>query len=123
MGAPYPSPRRWTKAEDYVHLPAWLQERSRRGSQKYFFHLREGGHFLRDDEGLSLSDLEEAKLEAVRGAKAILAAHRALGTTCLDSVIEVETEEGERLFDLLLRQVQDLDALTLQFATIGARSR
>jgi hypothetical protein len=123
MGVQYPSPQLWTKAEDYVRLPAWLGEKKRRASTTYYFHLREGGNFLQDEEGMDLPDLEAVKLEAFRGARSILAAYHTLGTSCADGLIEVQTADGLVVMKLPLRTIRPPhDARPVGLASIGARS-
>ena len=39
---------------------------------RYFFHLRDGDHLLRDAEGAELLDLEAARTEALLVAREIL---------------------------------------------------
>ena len=39
---------------------------------RYFFHLRDGKHLLRDAEGVDLLDLEAARTEALLLAREIL---------------------------------------------------
>lgn len=46
---------------------------SEESGMRYFFHLREPGAFLADEEGLELSDLNAVKIAAIAGARSIIA--------------------------------------------------
>ena len=55
--------------------------------------------------GMDLPDEESARVEAVRGARSILADTVKEGRLPLSAMVGVEDEEGRRLFDLTFKEV------------------
>lgn len=39
---------------------------------RFYFHVRSPDHFIRDDEGIELADLECVRREALQGARGLL---------------------------------------------------
>ena len=66
---------------------------------RYFFHIIDDT-ITRDEEGLSLPDLEAARLAAERGARSLMAEEVMNGRLSLDHRIEVADEQGALLFAL-----------------------
>jgi hypothetical protein len=76
---------------------------------RYFFHLREAGGYLLDDEGLELAGLEAARAAATQAARSIIAGDAILGKLPLGAVVEVDDEAGHRMFDLAVRETVLID--------------
>lgn len=71
---------------------------------RFFFHVCNGAGFAEDEEGLSLPDVEAARAEALKSARALLADDMQQdGTLDLTSFIEVEDERRQHLFKLVFR--------------------
>jgi hypothetical protein len=66
----------------------------------FFFHLREGGHVTRDEEGRELPDRRAAHAVAVMSARDIMCGELMLGHVDLTDSIAVEDEKGESVFEL-----------------------
>ncbi len=81
---------------------------------RYFFHLRESGTLVVDEEGLELAGVDAVQKAAVMGARSVIAAEAMAGKLSLGAVIEVYDESGERVLDVRFR-----DAVTIVNA--GAR--
>jgi hypothetical protein len=60
---------------------------------RFFLHLHECGNVVRDAEGLELPDLRSAIVQALRGARSIIAADVENGAICLSCHIEIENAE------------------------------
>lgn len=71
---------------------------------RYFFHVHDLLGAIKDDEGMDLADLDEAKAEAVRSAREMVAEGKKVGAAGLDRVIEVKTAEGETVFMLIFEE-------------------
>jgi len=68
---------------------------------RFFFHLRQGGRLIVDEEGLELPSLDRAKREALVGAKEVLAEAIKLGRPRVpEEAIVVADEEGRTLYEL-----------------------
>jgi hypothetical protein len=67
---------------------------------RYFFHLREPGGYVVDDEGLELGGLDAVKAAATCGARSIIADEILKGHLPLGTILEVEDEDGRRVLDL-----------------------
>ena len=72
--------------------------------RRYFFHIREGGSLVRDEEGIQLVDDASARAEALRGARSLLSAAVCEGRLPLDHAIVVADEAGAVLFELSYRE-------------------
>ena len=66
---------------------------------RFFFHVRDGEP-VDDPDGMFLSDMRGARLEAVRSARNIIAEDLRRGRLHLSSWIEVTDEQGEAIFAL-----------------------
>lgn len=73
------------------------------------FHLRNSGGYFPDEEGIDLPDLAAVRAAAVEGARSIIAHEAAVGRLPLSTVMEVDGEDGVRLFDLPFRETVVLD--------------
>ena len=76
---------------------------------RYYFHLRESGNLIVDDEGRELVGLDAVKAAATAGARSVIAAEAMAGKIPLGAIIEVENEQGERVLDLPFREAVSLD--------------
>ena len=65
---------------------------------RYFFHVCDGSGVTKDEEGLELSDVDAARREALRGARALMADEIQQGFLTLASLIDVDDEAGRQLF-------------------------
>jgi hypothetical protein len=63
----------------------------------YFFHLRDGDQLVPDDTGMNLQDIEEARAEAVRSARDILADQLRAGEALDGQIVEIADETGKVL--------------------------
>jgi hypothetical protein len=66
----------------------------------YYFHVRNGLGFTRDDEGQDLPDTDAARKVALRGIRSMLASEVAEGRIDLRGRIEVTDAEGESVFEV-----------------------
>jgi len=73
----------------------------------FYFHLREGGHVTRDEEGRELPDRRTAHAVAVMSARDIMCGELLLGRVDLSDRIEVEDEKCERLFEVPFGEAVD----------------
>jgi hypothetical protein len=67
---------------------------------RYYFHVRNGLGFTRDEEGQELPDAEAARAVAVRGVRSLITAEVADGRVDLRGRIEVTDGDGAPLFEL-----------------------
>ncbi len=74
-----------------------------------FFHLRESGGYVFDEEGLDLPDIESVRAAAIAGARSIIGHEAAGGRLPLSTVMEVHGEDGAPLFELPFRETVVLD--------------
>lgn len=63
---------------------------------RFYFDLREGANFIRDDEGLECDSLEVAEREAATAA-ADIARERLLTRAARGVTVEVRNDHGERV--------------------------
>ena len=70
---------------------------------RYYFHLRESGGYVVDDEGIELADMDAVVAAATAGARCVIAGEAMLGRLPLGSVIEVDDQGGGRVLDLSFR--------------------
>jgi hypothetical protein len=70
------------------------------GMQIFYFNISESGVLVRDLEGLELSNIAEARLEALKGARSLLAAAVREGRLPLDDAIVVTDEAGRTVVEL-----------------------
>jgi len=71
----------------------------------FYFHLREGGELLTDDEGQDLPDLSAARREAERGARELLAEAIKAGKERVPEGFVIADETGRALDIVLLAAV------------------
>ena len=76
---------------------------------RYFFHLKEPGNHVVDEEGRELSGIEAAVAAAVAAARSVIASEVMEGRLPLASAIEIEDEQGRRIHELLFRDAVRLD--------------
>jgi hypothetical protein len=72
---------------------------------RYFFHLRENGAYLIDDEGLDLADMDAVRAAATAGARSVIASEVMAGRVPLQAVVEVDDEDGRRVMTLPFKDV------------------
>jgi hypothetical protein len=77
---------------------------------RFYFHVCDGDGFSEDEEGLELADAGAARLEALRGARSLMAEELRRGELNLASFIEVEGEGGELLFTLTFDDAVEIKA-------------
>ena len=75
---------------------------------RYYFHVCNGTGFIEDQQGVELADHAEAREQAYRGARDIMAGDVQRGELDLSSFIEVEDENNELLFTLTFQDAVDL---------------
>ena len=61
---------------------------------RYFFHLREPGAYVRDEEGAELSDLAAAHIYALDSVRDIISMEARRGVIPLSHVIEIADAAG-----------------------------
>ena len=84
---------------------------------RFYFHVCNGSGFTEDDEGSELADLSEARANAIRGLRDIMASELKRGELNLGSFIEIEDEAHK-----LVMTVPFADAVNV--ATVkGARPK
>ena len=66
---------------------------------RFFFHLYDD-IVARDEEGVELADIEAARRTAMFGVRAMICDQVTKGHLHLDHRLEVEDEDGKRVFDL-----------------------
>jgi hypothetical protein len=76
---------------------------------RYFFHLRENGQYIADEEGLDLPDLRAVESAARTSARSVIAAEAMAGHIPLRATIEVNDEHGRRVLELPFRDAVLLD--------------
>ena len=76
---------------------------------RYYLHLRQGQTLHRDPEGAEFVDLEEARGEAVRSARELVAA-AVLENEPVRGQMEVADGEGQILATILLRDVITIES-------------
>jgi hypothetical protein len=71
-----------------------------RGMARYFFDIVCDGQVISDDDGLELRDAEQARREAVAGARSMMAADLLSGVVALNQRIEVRDGSGAMVLAL-----------------------
>jgi hypothetical protein len=74
---------------------------------RFFLHLRDGDTIC-DDDGLIFASPEEARQEAVRAARDMMADQVRQGRLSLKDRIEVEDEGGNTVVTVTFREAVDL---------------
>jgi hypothetical protein len=64
---------------------------------RFHLHIRSKDDFIEDEEGTECLDYVTAVLEAVRGARCLMAGEVSTGKLCLDQAIEVHDAAGRYL--------------------------
>lgn len=67
---------------------------------RYFFDIVCDGQVISDDDGLELRDAEQARREAVAGARSMMAADLLSGVVALNQRIEVRDGSGAMVLAL-----------------------
>lgn len=75
----------------------------------YYFHLREAGQMLADEEGADLPDLSAAKERALAAARDIISSDVRNGAASLHSQIDVVDEDGHTVLVTPFRQAVRID--------------
>jgi hypothetical protein len=70
---------------------------------RFFFHLRDRQHILRDEEGKQCRDMAEAAQFALKAARALISSDALDGRIDLDGQIDIADEGGRLLSTLLFR--------------------
>ncbi len=78
---------------------------------KLFFHLHECGTVVPDEEGVELESLADARLRAVREARAIMSSEVAAGRLCLTCHICVADAQGSTLLTVTFREALEITGL------------
>ena len=76
---------------------------------RYYFHLREAGGYIIDEEGLELEALDAVRQAAIEGARCIIAGEALVGKLPLQAVLEVEDEHGNCVIELPFKDAVHLD--------------
>ncbi|HET7086688.1 MAG TPA: hypothetical protein VFI23_18115 [Rhizomicrobium sp.] len=72
---------------------------------RYFFHIREGSVFYRDEEGQELADAEAAREEAINTAREILSEKLLHGGSLNHRTIEIADETGYVVDEINVRDI------------------
>ncbi len=67
---------------------------------RYYFSIRNGCGFTRDEEGMDLSSDREAQVQAIRGARSLISAGVLEGTLDLDGQIEVTDDRDDKVLTI-----------------------
>ena len=74
----------------------------------YFFHIKENGDVLYDDEGSDHPDPEAAREEAIEGIRQIISDAILTGSPLgLDREMHVDDDVGHTLLTIMFREVVD----------------
>lgn len=74
----------------------------------YFFHSREGGAFVPDEQGRTFDNIEAATTNAVTEARALMAYQVRDGTLNLDGEIQITAVGGVRLATISFEQALEV---------------
>lgn len=75
---------------------------------RYYFHLREAGDVVPDEEGMELPDLDAARRFAVRGTRDLMAGAVLRGELPLSHAVEIADQRGT-----VLKTVSFAEAVTV----------
>jgi hypothetical protein len=64
---------------------------------RFYFHLRAGDQFIRDDDGQDLADASAAKLEAISCAREIVAGAIRSGHASVPDAFVIADERGQEI--------------------------
>jgi hypothetical protein len=74
---------------------------------RYFLHIRNGGN-VRDEEGLDLPGVPDARARAIEGIRSIVAEEAREGRIDLAGWIEIANGKGDMLLAVPFREAFDL---------------
>lgn len=77
---------------------------------RFYFHAHEWGTTFEDHEGLGRADLDVARQDATRLARAFMSAEAAEGRPCLTCCVSVADVAGSRVVSVLPTTTADLPA-------------
>ena len=69
---------------------------------RYFFHIKDDDHLIRDEEGVDLDDLDAIKAEVIESSRAVVSEF-ALHGRFEDGVFVIEDGEGRRVLQFPLK--------------------
>ena len=72
---------------------------------RYYFHLRDQGSRLTDEDGVSLPDAEAAWYQAVRSARELIRADLQLGCKWDGKAVEIQDERGAPVAQIPLQEI------------------
>jgi hypothetical protein len=72
---------------------------------KFYFHFRESGRTVADEEGSEFSDLDAARDEAIQTARDLLSQAIRFGTTDVPDALVITDRAGQTLDTVLLLSV------------------
>ena len=78
---------------------------------RFYFHLNECGDQTLDEEGLELGSIEEARHQAMRCAREIMADEVSQGRLCLSCNIRIADASGSTVLMLPFREVLAVSGL------------
>jgi hypothetical protein len=76
---------------------------------RYFFHLRESGDIVVDEEGRELPGIAAVEAAARVNARSVIAGEARTGKLPLAACIEVHDDQGQRVLELPFRDAVTLD--------------
>ena len=76
---------------------------------RFFFNIRNGSGFTEDEEGRTLADAEEARREALKGARDLIADEAKQGRIDLAGSIDVTDEAGAPVLSVPFRDAVTID--------------
>ena len=79
-------------------------------SMLYYFNLHNSVGLIRDEEGVDLPDLDSAREEAIRNARALIADDVLKGRLDLKAKLDILAEDGTRLFALRFADAIEVSA-------------
>jgi hypothetical protein len=75
---------------------------------RYHLHIRDGQWLIEDLDGADLPDLDAARAEAARSARALLEIQRVDGAVLAGQAFEIADASGQRLAVVPLKDVLEL---------------
>jgi hypothetical protein len=78
---------------------------------RFHFNIRNGLGYTSDDEGIDLSSVKEARLEAIRGARSLLSAEVLEGSLDLNGQIEVTDDHQASVMTVRFVEAVDVHPL------------
>ena len=83
---------------------------------RYYFNVRNGHGFIADDEGLELSSDQDARMEAISGARSLLSAEVLDGALDLSGQIEVTNDINCEVLRVRFRDTVNIREETFRIA-------